>query len=239
MDLTVMTYNIHHGKGMDGKVNLHRIAQVIKQSEAELVALNEVDRNFSSRSYYVDQADWLANELDMNMVFGPSLSLEDHSRQFGNAFLSRHPILSSKNHPISFGHSLIEARSLLEINLSINGKPVKAYVTHLSQLPLAHRKQMNFIIKKISDQSDTILLFGDWNMIPKSRAWNRLTEHVVDVWYTVNQTKGATYPSKRPSLRLDYIFSSPSLPLIKVDVLRTIPIASDHLPLKAIFRLEE
>lgn len=234
-----MTYNIHHGKGTDGKVNLRRIAQVIEQSEAELVALNEVDKHFSKRSNYVDQATWLAQRLNMNMVFGASVSLNEESRQYGNAFLSRYPVLSFKNHSIHFGTSLVEERSVLESTFLINGKRLKAYVTHVSMFPFAHRKQINLIIEKISNDSEPYLLFGDWNMTSKSKAWKKISMHASDSWSTVNQTKGSTFPSIWPFLRLDYIFSSPSIPIVEATIIQGVSMASDHLPLRAIFRIEE
>ena len=56
-----MTFNIHHGKGVDKQANLSRIAEVIDICNADIIGLNEVDRHFSKRSLYEDQAGWLAN----------------------------------------------------------------------------------------------------------------------------------------------------------------------------------
>ena len=50
----VLTYNIHHGEGMDGKIDLERIAAVIKRLEPDVVALQEVDVK-TTRSQGVDQ----------------------------------------------------------------------------------------------------------------------------------------------------------------------------------------
>jgi endonuclease/exonuclease/phosphatase family metal-dependent hydrolase len=240
LEYRALTYNIQHGKGTDGNVNLPRIAQVIEQSEADLVALNEVDRCFSSRSNYEDQANWLAEKLNMYMVFGPALYKNNQTGlgQYGNAFLSRYPILSAKNHPIRFGTTLIEERSLLEITLSINGKFIKAFITHISPIPFAHKKQLNFVINTISNEFYPSLLLGDFNMIPKSRAWKSISEHASDAWNKANQTKGATFPSTRPILRLDYIFSTPSISVVGAELDQSIPSASDHLPLRVKFRLE-
>src|SRR5690606_2840765 len=67
--ITVLTYNIHHGEGMDGKLDLERIANVIRSVNPDLVALQEVDRK-TQRSAGVDQAEELARLTGMRHVFG-------------------------------------------------------------------------------------------------------------------------------------------------------------------------
>lgn len=102
MELKVMTFNIHHGKGMDGKVNLERIAFVIEQSGADYISLNEVDRCFSKRSHFEDQIAVIAKKLNMYYAYGPALTFTVNGsgqlRQYGNGFLSRFPIESQYNH---------------------------------------------------------------------------------------------------------------------------------------------
>ena len=63
--LTVATYNIAHAAGIDGRLDLERIAAEIERGGAEIVALQEVDRHWSERSQFVDQAQWLADRLGM------------------------------------------------------------------------------------------------------------------------------------------------------------------------------
>ena len=70
-----MTFNIHHGRGMDKQLDLYRIAEIIKASDADIIGLNEVDKHFSKRSDYQDQISWLAKQLNMNQAFSPSLSV--------------------------------------------------------------------------------------------------------------------------------------------------------------------
>ena len=70
--LRVLTYNIHHGAGVDGKLDLKRIASVITGSKADIVALQEVDRN-TARAGKVDQVAELARLTKMNALFGPNI----------------------------------------------------------------------------------------------------------------------------------------------------------------------
>ncbi len=71
--LTVLSYNLHHGVGVDGALDLDRVAAVIRDSGADVVALQEVDRHWSARSEFVDQAAVLADKLGMHHAYGANL----------------------------------------------------------------------------------------------------------------------------------------------------------------------
>ena len=84
--LRVLTYNIHIGKGLDGKLDLERIARVIRDSKADVVALQEVDVK-TRRTENVDQAAELARLTNMHVHFGKAM---DHDGgAYGVAILSR------------------------------------------------------------------------------------------------------------------------------------------------------
>lgn len=241
MYIEVMTYNIHHGEGMDKQINLYRIAEVIEKSNAHIIGLNEVDKHFSKRSYYKDQIGFLAKQLNMEYAFAPSLSLKSNDsstvRQYGNALLSRYPILTKKVYPFDFISGLIEGRSLLDVTIQINKKVVQVNVTHLSLNPFLHRMQTNFMVNKLHNYSHPVIIMGDCNMRPSSRGWKKISDVFQDVWHHAGKGRGYTYPSLHPRERLDYILVSPNLKIIEAEVLTNLPQASDHLPLKAQLRL--
>lgn len=84
--IRVLTYNIHHGEGLDGKVDLGRIAQVIQQAAPDVVALQEVDLG-TERTGRVDQAAELGRLTGLHAVFGKAF---DYSGgRYGAALLSR------------------------------------------------------------------------------------------------------------------------------------------------------
>jgi endonuclease/exonuclease/phosphatase family metal-dependent hydrolase len=244
LEIKVMTFNIHHGKGTDGKINLKRIAGVIRESDVDIIGLNEVDNQFSKRSDYINQAAWLAEYLQMNYVFGPSLSFKSKKkngdsitvREYGNALLSKHPILSHQTHPFNYLR-VIEGRSLLEASIKINKQMLKIYTSHLSLNSFLHTRQTNFILKRMIEAQERVIVFGDWNMKPKAKAWHKITEHFTDVWSVQQQEHGYTFPSMRPRARLDYIFVSNSFYIVDSEVVKKVPQASDHLPLIATLRL--
>ncbi|MBT8045323.1 MAG: hypothetical protein KJO79_10270, partial [Verrucomicrobiae bacterium] len=84
-ELRVLSYNIHHGVGLDGKLDLGRIAKVIRKQNPDLVALQEVDK-LVTRSDKTDQAVVLAKYLGLHVVFGKSIDFQ--GGVYGNAILS-------------------------------------------------------------------------------------------------------------------------------------------------------
>jgi len=98
--LKVMTYNIRHGRGMDMVIDLERLAGVIAASGAGVIGLNEVDIE-TERSGGVDQAAALGELLGMHVVYGPNL--EYQGGLFGNAVLSRFPVLMARNVSLAVG----------------------------------------------------------------------------------------------------------------------------------------
>jgi endonuclease/exonuclease/phosphatase family metal-dependent hydrolase len=165
-----MTFNIHHGKGVDKQVDLYRIAEVIENSHADIIGLNEVDKQFSKRSSFVDQISWLAKQLKLEHAFSSSLSISNKNsstvRQYGNALLSRYPIISNKSHSFNYISGLIEGRSLLETTIQINKQLYMIMVTHLSLNPYLHRKQTDYILNRVQKCPYPIIIMGDWNMKP-------------------------------------------------------------------------
>jgi endonuclease/exonuclease/phosphatase family metal-dependent hydrolase len=241
-----MTFNIHHGKGTDGKLHLKRIAQVIEKSDVDIIGLNEVDNRLSKRSDYINQAAWLADHLQMYHAFGPTLSLKTKgkpiftteesvmTRQYGNALLSRYPILFHKNHPFHSKLWLIEGRALLETTIDVGDQVLGVFTTHLSLNPFLHRKQTDIILDRTSTCPNPVVVLGDWNMKPKSKAWNKLTENFTDVLDSPSSQGSYTFPSNRPRKRLDYIFVSNAFSIEHTEVVTSAPEASDHLPIKAV-----
>jgi endonuclease/exonuclease/phosphatase family metal-dependent hydrolase len=112
--IAILSYNIHYGEGMDGKIDLRRIAAVIKSVSPDAVALQEVDRR-TERSGGVDQAVELEQLTGLKMIFGRTVELQ--GGEYGNAILSRLPIKSFTNHPLPRTEGR-EARAVLAANLS-------------------------------------------------------------------------------------------------------------------------
>lgn len=65
--LKVMTFNMHHGVGLDGELNLQRVAKQIRKSGADIIGLNEVDNHYSARSHFKNQAKKLAENAEYEL----------------------------------------------------------------------------------------------------------------------------------------------------------------------------
>lgn len=229
--IKVLTFNIHHCRGKDGEVNIERVSEMIKSINADIIGLNEVDKNFSKRSDFLDQAEWIAKKLGLAHLYAPGISKEDGSREFGNALLTRFPVTQHRTITFSFLPG-IEKRSMVEACLDTPLGKVMVYVSHLSLNPVIHFIQTGKIIGEMNRKYPVILM-GDWNMRPKSRGWKMVTAHLTDTWdYTAS--RGKTFPSIKPRVKLDYIFCSQQFSPVSSQVIASAPIVSDHLPLVSI-----
>src|SRR5687767_10650352 len=92
--LRVLCYNIHHGEGLDGKLDLERIAKLITETGADLVALQEVDRG-AQRTKGLDIPAELGRLTGLTPVFRKNHDLKPG--EYGNAILSRWPVMDVKN----------------------------------------------------------------------------------------------------------------------------------------------
>jgi endonuclease/exonuclease/phosphatase family metal-dependent hydrolase len=234
----VMTFNIHHGQGTDGSLSLERIADVIDGGDAAVVGLQEVDRHWSERSDFVDQASWLARRLRMHVVYGANLDLDPLEpgaprRQYGTAILSRSRILDSDNRflPKYEGH---EQRGLLRARVKVRGVPVQVYNTHLQHDNAAERLEQAQAIKTlIGTPRESFVLLGDLNATPEQPEIRELTDDMADSWVEAGVGAGHTYDSENPTRRIDYVLTSSKVVTRTAAVVTSDPGASDHLPVLA------
>ncbi|WP_199615655.1 endonuclease/exonuclease/phosphatase family protein [Paenibacillus alkalitolerans] len=237
MQIKMLTFNIHHGRGADRKLNLDRIEQVIQESKADLIGLNEVDNSFSRRSGYLDQPLWLSERLNMDYAFGASVSLQSKNnaflRQYGNALLSRYPIVTHSNHPFPTNRGIFEGRALLEADVQLPEQRLKVYVTHLSISPWKRIKQVEYVLEKRKQTDLPAVLMGDCNMRPGTRMWRMMSGPFVDVCHAALDAPCRTFPSHMPRVQLDYIFVSEHFRIESVEVFHYAGKASDHMPVKA------
>jgi len=218
--IIVISYNIHIGKGLDNKLDLERIANVI--SQADIVGLNEVDK-YAPRTYIMNQPGRLAHLTGMNMAFGPAFS-KFAVWKFGNVILSKEPILSYRNHLLP-RKGKRERRAMLEADLGW----LKVFVTHLSLDKEERNKQVDEILRITSNVKGPIILMGDFNAEPNSQEIQKIKRHFIDAGINA----GPTIPANNPTCRIDYVFVRNLVP-VSASVIDTK--ASDHRPLKVILK---
>jgi endonuclease/exonuclease/phosphatase family metal-dependent hydrolase len=230
----VMTYNIHHGQGTDGQIDLKRIAALIKNEKADIVALQEVDRG-TVRTGRRDLPTELAKLTGMNFHFAKNIDYQ--GGEYGNAILSRFPILETTNLLYQKLHPH-EQRGLLQAVLDVGGRKLLFLNTHLDYHENDAQRLLN--VKQMKQALNAhpklpVILCGDFNETPGSRVYKGLSEFLTDTWKQVGKGTGFTFSSSGPFKRIDYIWLS------KIRPFKTwIPkaTASDHLPIVAEFTFE-
>lgn len=235
-ELTVLTFNIRHGLGTDDRLDLERIAGVIAEQGADVVALQEVDRCFDRRSDYVDQPGWLGERLGMTPVFGaqvhgPAGDGALPAPGYGCAVLTARPFVSSAFEPLPTGPEE-EGRGLLQIALDVGGHTVRVGCVHLSHETAASRHHQAQEIGRLRAADSPALLLGDFNATPDSAEMRYLADRFVDPWPTRGCGPGFTFDSPGPWQRIDYILTSPDVATTAITVV-DVDSASDHLAVRA------
>lgn len=234
--IRVMSYNIQHGQGVDDRLDLDRVAAEIGHSGADIVGLQEVDRHWSERSDFADQAADLARDLDMHVVYGANLDLDplnpgEPRRQYGNAILSDAPIREWRNTLLPRTGKL-EQRGLLEALVTVRRVPVRVFTTHLQHNSQQERiAQIAAIRKVIATSQESVVLTGDLNARPDTPEIDAITEDLVDAWTEAGVGHGYTFSTENPHARLDYVLHSNDVTTCSAAVPSTD--GSDHLPVAA------
>jgi len=233
----LVTWNIHGGLGRDGRRDLSRVAALLEEMRCDVAALQEVgDANGTQReTELADQAAWLGRRLGWFVAYGPNLVWR--GQPYGNAVLSRFPIVHAHNYDLSVPNR--EPRGCLRADLSLpDGKSLHLFDLHLGLSGGERRRQaaMLFSADLLRDTAlaAPLVLCGDFNMwSPLPGPIFRLLRTALRDAAVVCGTRRATYPSILPLLRLDRAYVDASVDVLGCGVVndpRT-RAASDHLPL--------
>lgn len=221
--LTIATYNIHGAVGTDGGFEPGRVADVLLEINADIIALQEVPLGGAGMPNVLKI---LEDATGFVAVEGYTFSVS--GRRYGNAVLSRYPIIASRRIDISFGSR--EPRGALDADISCHGHPLRVIATHLGLRPAERHEQIRKLLQVFDTDQMAVVMMGDvneWFVWGKSLRW--LVSHFQAV------PAPATFPSRWPIFALDRIWIRPRHRLVHVDV-HSSPLArlaSDHLPLIA------
>lgn len=244
----VLSYNIRKGIGMDGRMDLARTADVVRETGADVVGLQEVDRHFRTGTEYADQFGALREHLDMDGVYAPAIERDpvDESdgkpRQYGVAVLSRYPILSSRSYDLTRDTDA-EPRVLLDTTVDCDGVPLSFATAHLGLSESVRRKQVTDAIDETD--ADRQVLVGDFNAAPDSATVETLGGQFVDAFGDRDPGDRLTFPSPydedgertgEPERCIDYVFCTSDLDVRSANVVES-P-ASDHSAVAASFELD-
>ena len=241
--LRVMTYNVHSCVGIDGRLSPHRIARVIARYEPDVVALQEVDVG-RLRTGQADQAQVISQCLKMNYHFHPAIRIaEEH---YGDCILSRLPMRLVKRGvlPTVPEKDTLEPRGALWVSIDLDGTAVQVINTHLGLSAREKQLQIRALLGEdwlgSRHEHEPVMFCGDFNASPLSSVWRLCTHNLRDVQMEVlNRSPRRTWFGHFPIARIDHIFVSSGVEVMRVDVgdHYLARLASDHRPLFAELRI--
>jgi endonuclease/exonuclease/phosphatase family metal-dependent hydrolase len=233
------TYNIHKCRGLDRRTSPDRIANVIAEVDADVVALQEILDVHEGRPEF-DQARRIKNRLKgYESCFGENRRL--HGGAYGNMTLSRFPVQLCQNHDVTWRQR--EHRGCLRTDIRLSdGAVLHVFNVHLGTSFIERRHQARHLLSsEVLNREEcrgARIVVGDFN------EWTRgLASRLMgDAFETVEPRRfgyARTYPGVFPVLHLDHFYYDKQLSLksFRLHRSRKALIASDHLPLVAEFEI--
>lgn len=227
--LRLVTYNIKHGHGMDGVVNLDRIAAVLRPLDADVIFLQEVDQG-CARSGQADQPAALAGALGLESRFGAFRPYD--GGRYGMAILTRLPVRRAEVIALPPGPNPL---TCLELELDFHGTSITVTGLHLVMTEAQRLAQARFLANRYRDASRPIILAGDLNSERESPILDVLGAQFD---YPAKRAAPLTFPSVDPVKEIDFFLFAPK-GAWTIDDHRVVDetMASDHRPVSASARL--
>jgi len=229
--LRILSYNIHHGEGMDEQVDLQRIADLIRSMRPDVVALQEVD-SMVDRTNRIDQASVLGKLTGLQPVFGAFMPYQGGA--YGMAVLSRWHVMKSRNIRLPEGE---EPRTSVTVWLRSpeTGQDIVLSDIHFYRTEEERLSQAGSLERELEYEEEPVILAGDFNSEPGSAVIEMLAR---DFQIVEKGQDRLTFSSFDPVREIDFVMVRPEP---RIEVLRhTVldePVASDHRPIYAEFLL--
>ena len=215
---------------MDGRFDADRLVKVLREVDADIIALQEVEHHAVEDG---DLLDYLAAETGTAAIAGATLLRE--TRHYGNALLTRLPILNI--HRIDLTMHRREPRGALDVLLDWQGRKLRVAATHLGLRPWERREQTRRLLSMFeTSREDFAVLMGDLN---EWLLWGRPLRWLRKHFAATPDLR--TFPARFPLFALDQIWVKPRRALVQLETHRSPAAreASDHLPLTAMLAAGE
>lgn len=230
MDLRIVTYNIHRGRGLDRRTRPERIAEVLQALNPDIIALQEV---IGPGRTSAGHAEIIGAALGMGWIMGPIRELRNH--QFGNMILSRFPMWNHAQYDLSW--QTCEPRGTQRVAVDVGPGTLQVYNAHLGTALLERRYQATRLAAWVHDRRTPgpKILLGDFNEWSRTLAGDILAERLKSIDIFAFLKRRRTYPGFFPLLHLDHIYYEGDIAVRDVSLPKTrlAMLASDHLPLVA------
>jgi len=237
-DIRVVTYNIHKGRGWDGRTRISRIAEVLEEIDGDIIGLQEVLAH-AGRGAEHHQAGYLAHRLGLHVAFGEAR--KHRGAAYGNVTLSRWAFSAQRVTDISVPG--LEPRAVLRTDVRPHGHVLHVFNVHLGTGFLERRRQAPLLLQedllRALDLSGPRILLGDFNEWTRGLVSRVLRREFLDPDLRHYLRHRWSYPGPLPFLNLDHIYFDNHLEVegAYLHLTRRSLLASDHLPLVADFRL--
>ncbi|MFW6202554.1 MAG: endonuclease/exonuclease/phosphatase family protein, partial [Gemmatimonadota bacterium] len=224
--LRIVAYNIKHGRGMDGEVELARGAALIRGLDPDLVAVQEVD-SAANRSGRIDQAAALGRTTGLDHAFGRFMDYDGGA--YGMAVLSRHPVLEVENHRLPDGP---EPRTALALRVRVDSpdgpREIVFVGIHLYGDAGERLAQARALTAALRNETRPVILAGDFNSRPDDPVMRHLERAFVR---PAKRGERLTFPADRPEREIDYVLFRPADAFtVRRHVVLDETTVSDHRP---------
>ncbi|MCA1608950.1 MAG: endonuclease/exonuclease/phosphatase family protein [Acidobacteria bacterium] len=234
--LRIATYNIHKCVGLDRRYSPERIADVLREIDADVIGLQEVlcHRNGIRREH---QAEFLADELAMNFCLGENR--KHNGGDYGNAILSLLPIANFENYDISVAK--YESRGCVRAEIKIGEESIHFINLHMGTSFFERRNQVHRLLAEHAIDDPAIIgrriIAGDFNEWTSGVTTRMFKSRFHSIDPKLHLGKARTFPGILPLLHLDHVYFDDAFRLVSALLhrSRTSLIASDHLPVVAEF----
>src|SRR4051812_7441766 len=237
--IRVATYNVHKCRGMDRHVDAVRIADVLRELNADVIALQEVIADTSGEPAR-NQPEFIASMLSgYTVYFGEAR--KHLGAPYGNAVLSRAPVAKSQVYDLT--RKGRERRGCLRVDVDCGGQVLHIFNVHLGTSFFERRHQGRKLIStdvlKSAELKSPSVVVGDFNEWTRGLASRLMSDHYKSVEARLHLNRRKTYPGVLPLLTLDHFYFDERLELVSAELVRTklAKAASDHLPIVAEFRI--
>ena len=226
----VMSYNLRQGFDSHGRHAMEDLAGVIEAEGPDIVALQEVSRGWVVNGSF-DMLSWLSQRLEMDYVWGPSAD-----PVWGNAVLSRLPIIASQNYEMPNNDEIHLDRAFLTVDVDVGGggtlKVIATHFHHVRDRSDIRVAQAMATLEAVDIGQSTVLI-GDLNASPDEPEMPLIADSGMrDAFVSSGAAgDGFTFPADGPRRRIDYIWTSPDLKAQDFSIPQSL--ASDHLAVAA------
>ncbi|NMH61533.1 endonuclease/exonuclease/phosphatase family protein [Alteromonas ponticola] len=229
----LVTYNIHSGVGTDKKQDYRRIGSFLAEIGADIVLLQEMDTRPESREIKQDVKHICAGNV---FELASSPALNEENGWYGNAILSRYPIVS--NETLDVSQDGFQPRNIQTVVVQTHKGPLTVINTHKGLKKRERRSQFAQLHEYIEERLNTfrspLVLGGDFN------EWQFFTSAFKALNHTLRPSRtGATFPSKFPLFSLDRVWTTNDIVVHKCKRIKNekTRVYSDHLPIQVDMQL--